>query len=170
MEQLQASLSLVKLLRTTVAQVFETLGNGISIENGSENQFQQELHEILTSANSRLRFVSCEIKCDEIIYFVNERIRIFFSQRDLESSINGLTPPPAPFSLGNTSYLSQETTQDRQALYSQLVNSYKWIDKVHEYGSMATTMLSANALKRSYFNNSNKRRRPLTSSHNIPPM
>lgn len=55
MEQLQQSLSLVKLLRTTVAQVFETLGNGISIENGSENQFQQELHEILTAANTRLR-------------------------------------------------------------------------------------------------------------------
>lgn len=67
MEQLQSSLSLVKLLRTTVAQVFETLGNGISIENGSENQFQQELHDVLTSANSRLRFVSCEIECDEII-------------------------------------------------------------------------------------------------------
>lgn len=101
---------------------------------------------------------------------LTERRNAFPFSRDLESSINGLTPPPAPFSLGNTSYLTQETTQDRQALYSQLVNSYKWIDKVHEYGSMATTMLSANALKRSYFNNSNKRRRPLTSCHNIPPM
>lgn len=83
--------------------------------------------------------------------------------------MNGLTPPQAPFSLGNTSYLSQETTQDRQALYSQLVNSYKWIDKMHDYGSLAMHMLSANALKRSHFNNSNKRRRPLTSCHNISP-
>lgn len=57
MEQLQSSLSLVKLLRTSVAQVFETLGNGITIENGNENQFQQELHEILTSVNTRLRYV-----------------------------------------------------------------------------------------------------------------
>lgn len=172
MEQLQASLSLVKLLRTTVAQVFETLGNGISIENGSENQFQQELHEILTSANTRLRYVSCQIECNKIIQNIifQRKKKTFSYSRDLESSINGLTPPPAPFSLGNTSYLSQETTQDRQALYSQLVNSYKWIDKVHEYGSMAATMLSTNALKRSYFNNSNKRRRPLTSSHNISPM
>lgn len=53
--------------------------------------------------------------------------------RDLESIINGLTPPQAPFTLGNTSFLSQETTQERQALYSQLVNSYKWIDKVLIY-------------------------------------
>lgn len=89
---------------------------------------------------------------------------------DLESNINGLTPPPAPFTLGNTSFLSQETTQDRQGLYSQLVNSYKWIDKVHEYGALASTTLQANALKRSYFNNSNKRRRPLTSCHNISPV
>lgn len=50
--------------------------------------------------------------------------------RDLESVSNGLTPPSAPFHLGNTTYLSQETTLERQALYSQLVNSYKWIDKV----------------------------------------
>lgn len=75
MEQLQASLSLVKLLRTTVAQVFETLGNGISIENGSENQFQQELHEILTSANTRLRLVLYHIKCNKkIIYGISHFI------------------------------------------------------------------------------------------------
>lgn len=67
MEQLQSSLSLVKLLRTSVAQVFETLGNGISIENGNENQFQQELHEILTSANTRLRYVPHYVELNQII-------------------------------------------------------------------------------------------------------
>lgn len=50
--------------------------------------------------------------------------------RDVENSVANLTPPPGPFSLGNTTYLSQETTQERQALYGQLVNSYKWTDKV----------------------------------------
>lgn len=61
------------------------------------------------------------------IYFL---IALFQLYSDLESIINGLTPPQAPFTLGNTSFLLQETTQERQALYSQLVNSYKWIDKV----------------------------------------
>jgi mediator of RNA polymerase II transcription subunit 27 len=53
-----------------------------------------------------------------------------FYFRDVEQSVNALVPPPGPFNLGNTTYLGQETTQDRQALYSQLVESYKWTDKV----------------------------------------
>lgn len=89
---------------------------------------------------------------------------------DLESIINGLTPPTAPFNLGHSSLLSQETSLERQGMYTQLVNSYKWMHKIHEYSKLATTILSANALKRSYFTHTNKRRRPLTSSHNIPPV
>lgn len=79
------------------------------------------------------------------------------------------TNAAGPFTLGNTAFLSQETTLERQALYSKLVNSYKWIDKVHDYSQLAMQVLSANALKRSYFTNSNKRRRPITSSHNVAP-
>lgn len=41
--------------------------------------------------------------------------------------------------------------------------------QIHEYSQLATQVLSANALKRSYFTHSNKRRRPLTSCHNVPP-
>lgn len=74
MEQVLQSLSMVKLLRTTVAQVFETLGNGISIENGSENQFQQELHEILTSANTRLRY---QFIVTSVTFILNTDIPIF---------------------------------------------------------------------------------------------
>lgn len=80
-----------------------------------------------------------------------------------------MQPPNGPFNLGNTAYLSQETTLERQAMYSQLVNSYKWIDKVHDYSQLAMSVLSSNALKRSYNTNTNKRRRPITSSHNVSP-
>lgn len=144
MEQLNSALVSIKVLRARVGQVFETLGNGIRAEHGEEGRetkFLMELQELLNAVNNNLR--------------------------DLESIANGLTP--APFNLGNTSFLSQETTQERQALYSQLVNSYKWIDKIHEYSQLATQVLSGNGLKRSYFNNSNKRRRPLTSCHNVMP-
>lgn len=48
--------------------------------------------------------------------------------------MNSLSAPPGPFNLGNTACLSQESTQDRQALYAQLVNSYKWTDKVCDFG------------------------------------
>ncbi|XP_055303854.1 mediator of RNA polymerase II transcription subunit 27 [Sitodiplosis mosellana] len=146
MDQLHTALGSLKLLRTSVGQIFETLGGGIRIEHGEEhgeNKFLHELQELLTLTNTHLR--------------------------DLESTINSLSTPPAPLTLGNTSFLTQELSQDRQALYSQLVNSYKWIDKVHEYGSIASTVLHSNSLKRSFNNNSNKRRRPLVSCHNIPP-
>lgn len=146
MDQLHSSLNSLKLLRLNVGQIFEALGGGIRIEHGEEhgeNKFLHELQELLTSTNTHLR--------------------------DLETTVNSLTTPPAPLALGNTSHLAQELSQDRQALYSQLVNSYKWIDKVHDYGSNAATVLHANTLKRSYHNNSNKRRRPLVSCHNIVP-
>lgn len=54
----------------------------------------------------------------------------YFYYRNVESAVAKLTPPPGPFDLGNTAYLSQETTPERQALYPQLVNSYRWMDKV----------------------------------------
>lgn len=53
----------------------------------------------------------------------------------MENAVSNLTSPPGPFNLANTTYLSQETTQERQALYGQLVNSYKWTDKVKKFSN-----------------------------------
>lgn len=78
-------------------------------------------------------------------------------------------PPLEPFKLGHTAHLALETTQEKQALYPQLVNSYKWIDKIHEYSNNTVLLLTMNALKRSNFVNTNKRRRQVTSVHNVPP-
>lgn len=51
--------------------------------------------------------------------------------RKVEQTCSNLVPPPeGPFNLGNTALLAQETTQERQALYGELVDSYKWTDKV----------------------------------------
>lgn len=104
MEQLNSTLSNIKTLRSSVRQIFEMLGNGSSEEELRESKFLVELQEMLLAVNGNLR--------------------------DVESSISILNAPSAPFNLGNTSFLSQETTQEKQNLYSQLVNSYKWIDKV----------------------------------------
>lgn len=126
MEQLHQSLNSLKLLRTNVGQIFETLYNG---EEHGENKFLQELQELLTSTNTHLRLVIYIFDSFPFFEtFINWNKIIF--DRDLESTINSLSTPPAPLNLGNTSYLAQELSQDRQALYSQLVNSYKWIDKV----------------------------------------
>ncbi|XP_054274957.1 mediator of RNA polymerase II transcription subunit 27-like isoform X2 [Macrosteles quadrilineatus] len=146
MENLYTALSAVKTLRSSVGQVFSSLSNGLRAdhgEDGKENKFLLELQDLLSSVNNHLR--------------------------DVEQAVNGLSQPPGPFSLGNTSFLSQECTHDRLALYSQLVLSYKWTDKLHEYSSLATQLLNQNSLKRSYTGaNSSKRRRTPTSAHNVP--
>lgn len=146
-EPLYTALNSIKVLRSSVGHVFDTLGNGLRAEHGEEGKdarFIMELQELLSSVT--LNF------------------------RDVEQAVSSLTPPPGPFNLGNTTFLSQESTLERQALYSQLVNSYKWNDKIHEYGNLAVSLLSQNSLKRSYINSSSaKRRRTQTSSHNVPP-
>ncbi|KAG5858435.1 hypothetical protein JTB14_005805 [Gonioctena quinquepunctata] len=106
-DQLNAALNSIKVLRSNVRSVFESVSNGLRADHGEDGKFTLELQELLTTVNNNLR--------------------------DVENSVSSLTPPPGAFSLGNTTYLSQETTQERQALYGQLVNSYKWTDKIREY-------------------------------------
>ncbi|XP_008550657.1 mediator of RNA polymerase II transcription subunit 27 [Microplitis demolitor] len=147
MEQLQTALIALKVLRSSVGQVFDCLGNGLRSDHGEENKetkYLQELQELLTAVNVNLR--------------------------DVEQAVGTLNPPPGPFNLASTTYLSQETTQERQALYGTLVNSYKWTDRVHEYSHIAQSLLSTNSLKRSYISTSrSKRGRMQISSHNVPP-
>ncbi|XP_043679306.1 mediator of RNA polymerase II transcription subunit 27 isoform X1 [Vespula pensylvanica] len=137
----------VNYYKASVGQVFDSLANGLRADHGEENKdakYLLELQELLTTVNVNLR--------------------------DVEQAVNSLNPPPGPFNLASTTYLSQETTQERQALYSSLVNSYKWTDKVHEYSNAAQTLLNQNSLKRSYTNTSRaKRGRVQTSNHNVPP-
>ncbi|XP_011879733.1 PREDICTED: mediator of RNA polymerase II transcription subunit 27 [Vollenhovia emeryi] len=147
MDQLQTALTAIKVLRSNVGQVFESLGNGLRAEHGEEtkeSKYLFELQELFTTVNHNLR--------------------------DVEQAINSLTPPLGPFNLANTTYLNQETTQERQALYSTVVNSYKWTDKVHEYSTVAHCLLNQNTLKRSYayVSSRGKRGRFPPSNHNVP--
>ncbi|CAH0390601.1 unnamed protein product [Bemisia tabaci] len=145
-EPLYMALNSVKKLRTSMGDLHKLLSNGIRAEHaeGNEAKFAQEIQDHIN------------------------RINRFY--RDLEQATNNLVPPPGPFTLGNTASLCQESTQDKQALYKQLVQSFKWTDKVHEYSIVAGSLLSHNTLKRSYTNSSSaKRRRIQPSSHNVPP-
>lgn len=119
------ALSAVKTLRSSVGQIFETLAGGVkSADHADDSKYLLELQEQLNAVTVNLRFV-------RLFYCKTSVISVSFLYfREVESSINVLQPLQAPLNLGNTSFLSQETTQDRQELYSQLVNSYKWIDRV----------------------------------------
>ncbi|CAD7093483.1 unnamed protein product [Hermetia illucens] len=143
MDSLNNALSAIKNLRSSVGHVFEVLANGVQAhhgDDGRDSKFLVQFQELFNNVNLNLR--------------------------EVESVINGLTPPPAPFNLGHTAALAQETTDERQALYSQLVNSYKWVDKIHEYSFLANNILNCNSLRRSYISYSNKRGRLQISSCN----
>lgn len=58
MEQLQAALIAIKVLRSNVGQVFDCLANGVRTEHGEENKESKylfELQELLTIVNHNLR-------------------------------------------------------------------------------------------------------------------
>lgn len=102
-QRVTAALSAMKVLRASVGHIFESLAGGARAE-ADDAKYLLELQEQLNAVTVNLR--------------------------DVESTIGGLQPPQGMLSLGNTSYLSQETTLERQSLYPLLVNSYKWIEKV----------------------------------------
>lgn len=146
MDQLNNALLAIKQLRSSVGQVFENLSNGVRAEHAEENEhkFLVEFQELFNTVNLNLR--------------------------EVESIINVLQPLQAPFNLGNTNFLAQETTLERQTLYPQLVHSYKWVDKIHEYSFLANNLLNSNSLRRSYISSSNKRGRlPISSCNNTSP-
>lgn len=58
LEQLHAALVSVKVLRSSVGQVFDALGNGVRAEHGDDGRdtsFMLELQELLGAVNSNLR-------------------------------------------------------------------------------------------------------------------
>ncbi|KAL3278623.1 hypothetical protein HHI36_016163 [Cryptolaemus montrouzieri] len=145
-EQLNLALNNVKVLRSNVRRVFDSLSSGLRAdhgEEGKENKFILELQDLLTLVNNNLR--------------------------DVENAVSTLSTPPGPFNLGNSTHLSQETTLERQQLYGQLVNSYKWTDKIREYSAIAGNILATNSFNKTYKTFGTKRRKTQTSNHNVPP-
>ncbi|CAO1422553.1 unnamed protein product [Diamesa hyperborea] len=138
------AINAIKVLRTSVSNVFEFPFTAQAVNPKDESSYLIELQDVLNTVNTNLK--------------------------EVENSICSLATPNGPFNLGNTAFLNYETNLERQQSYPLLVNSYKWLEKIHHYSTMASQMLSQNTLKRSYYTSSNKRRRPLSSSHNVPPM
>ena len=55
----------------------------------------------------------------------------FACNSELDKFLQSVSPPVGPFSLGNTSLINQEVSPDKIPLYCQLVDSYKWLEKVN---------------------------------------
>ncbi|XP_059473544.1 mediator of RNA polymerase II transcription subunit 27 [Neocloeon triangulifer] len=149
LDALNEALKAVKTLRSSVGNFFVTLSQGVRSDHGEDNKetkFILELQDLISEVNSHMRRVDQTCSC--------------------------LAPAPEGlYNLGNTALLAQETTQDRQALYSELVESYKWTDKLHDCSNLTVSYLQQNVMKRTYVNAAGnaKRRRYTPSSHNVPP-
>ncbi|XP_049516026.1 mediator of RNA polymerase II transcription subunit 27-like, partial [Dermacentor silvarum] len=50
----------------------------------------------------------------------------------LETAVTLLSSPIAPLNLGSTGHLCQDPTLDRTSLYTDMVKSYRWFDKVRK--------------------------------------
>lgn len=64
LEQLQTALNSIKVLRSNVGQVFESVSNGLRAdhgEEGKENRFILEIQELLTTVNNNLRCISLKL-------------------------------------------------------------------------------------------------------------
>ncbi|XP_072156715.1 mediator of RNA polymerase II transcription subunit 27 [Bemisia tabaci] len=146
-DSLYSALNSVKKLRTFMGDLFKVLSSGgVGCEKADkflDSKFVEDVQDYINKINQAFR--------------------------DLEQSTNNLSAPAGPFSLGNSALLSQESVPNKQALYKQLVKSFKWNDKVHEYSAMSLPLLSFNLLKRSHANSSPKRRRIQPNCHNVPP-
>jgi len=134
------TLQAVRILRSNVSYAFENLANGLrqSEEGEGGNEFLQELEQNFSVINTCMR--------------------------NVEASSDNLMPPTGPLTLSNGGLLSLDPTDDRNALYANMIESYKWADKLHEFANHATPILLKNCFKRSLtssmdFRRSNKRHR-----------
>ncbi|XP_022183121.1 mediator of RNA polymerase II transcription subunit 27-like [Myzus persicae] len=146
LNHLQLALNTVQTLRLELTQFFIDICEGVK-DDGSQTGSNQNRY----------------------LYTLNEMIgKIGIRMRDLQQVVGSLSNPPGAMSLQNTSFLTQESTPDRQALYPALLSSHKWLDNVHESSSNAVQILRQNSSKKLYSNSSlSKKKQQQSSLHNI---
>ncbi|GIY74959.1 mediator of RNA polymerase II transcription subunit 27-B [Caerostris darwini] len=146
-DALQSGLKAVRALRSSVIELFKLLGDGASAAYGDEERekFLNEVQVILGNTKVRMR--------------------------EMETAGTLLGTPNPPLNLGNSGLLSQDPAYEKTPLYSELVKSHRWFDKVVDLSSQATSMFSQNSLKRAHFSplTPSKQLRAKPTGHNLPP-
>ncbi|XP_019641036.1 PREDICTED: mediator of RNA polymerase II transcription subunit 27-like isoform X1 [Branchiostoma belcheri] len=89
---------------------------------------------------------------------------------ELEKLSTAVTKQSDQLPTGSSGLLSLDPVQDKTPLYGQLLQSYKWSNKVHEHAGYTAQLLNQNSLKRSSMMTglSTKRRKPQSTSHALP--
>jgi len=150
LENLQGSLRLVTELRAVSAILWQTTADGMGVKHGKEDGGREK--RFLSELKSLLDGVGAKIG-------------------ELDQSLNAHQHWAGPFPLGQSLYLSLDSAPDSMPIYNNLVMSYRWLDRAHDYAGTAATMLSQNSLNRSYgkVQGKNRKSRPPNNSYTAPP-
>ncbi|KAM3859815.1 mediator of RNA polymerase II transcription subunit 27 isoform 2-T2 [Diretmus argenteus] len=126
LEAFSQAISGIQALRSSVSRVFESLKDGLKNREtleGREKQFISEFQDNLQAVNRDL----------------NELERL-----------SGLVGRPSEsHPLHNSGLLSLDPVQDKTPLYSQLLQAYKWSNKLQYHAGLASSLLNQQSLKRS---------------------
>jgi mediator of RNA polymerase II transcription subunit 27 len=128
-EAVQSGLKATRLLRGSVRDLIKLLSDGpttvASDDNESEQSLKDEIQNVISNINARIR--ELETQCTLIVH------------PGCSANIN----------LGNSGLLAHDPAWERSPLYSSLLNSYRWSDRVAEHATHVLQILSANSLKKS---------------------
>uniref|UniRef100_UPI00358F0C21 mediator of RNA polymerase II transcription subunit 27 n=1 Tax=Myxine glutinosa TaxID=7769 RepID=UPI00358F0C21 len=121
LEAVAQAIAAVHQLRSSVSRVFGSLRGGIRA--GPEKAFMTEFQENLQAVNRD------------------------FS--DLERLATHVGRPSESHPLHNSGLLSLDPVQDKTPIYSQLLQAYKWSNKLQWHANLVCSLLNQQSLKRS---------------------
>ncbi|WAQ98099.1 MD27B-like protein [Mya arenaria] len=125
-ETILQAIKLTQRLRSSVAKVFQNLADGCAIEKGTEKKKAEK--EVLN-------------KFHESLLSVNNDISELEKTGSALTSLSPVTP--------NSIYLSIDPAIDKMPVYQQVLQAYKWSNKVSELAGYAANILDThNKFKR----------------------
>ncbi|XP_078238885.1 mediator of RNA polymerase II transcription subunit 27 isoform X2 [Pogona vitticeps] len=126
LEAFAQAISAIQALRSSVTRVFDCLKDGRrnketleGREKGFVSSFQESLHSVSRDLG------------------------------ELERLSNLVGKPSENHPLHNSGLLSLDPVQDKTPLYSQLLQAYKWSNKLQYHAGLASSLLNQQSLKRS---------------------
>lgn len=143
LDAVQSGLKATRLLRGSVRDLIKLLSDGPTSVSCDDNESEQALKdEVQNTINN-----------------INARIR------ELETQCTLLVHPgcSANINLGNSSLLAHDPAWERSPLYSSLLSSYRWSDRVIEHAAHVLQILNANSLKKNSGQIPGVNRRPMSA-------
>ncbi|XP_078502303.1 mediator of RNA polymerase II transcription subunit 27 [Lissotriton helveticus] len=126
LEAFAQAISAVQALRSSVTRVFDSLKEGLRNKGGLEEREKAFLGGVQEGLGAVTRDLS-----------------------ELERLSNLVGKPSENHPLHNSGLLSLDPVQDKTPLYSQLLQAYKWSNKLQYHAGLASGLLNQQSLKRS---------------------